>query len=688
MPEIDILHPPAAAGIGADALSTAAGPALPWTWMETIYLKGLGHSNLQAQRLMAIAFLQRAWPPAFLRELPPAFVTSRLVPAVGQPHMHRRADATELGTTLYDLTEAFVSNYASALGQDGGDEGRRHQRELLRGLLAPLGRSGNARPLVQAFVGAAAAAAEAADLAGAADDPAEAEAWGLELLALLSAANHALRYIGSGSFALLLHRGLLRTAVTSLRPSNSPQLLLAAGKWLRLLPLPLLQPSGPLHALAGPWVTEACMSKLPALVSGYMQRCLEGGCLPAEQEADAGGLTRLVLLVLGPSLVGEQQQQRRQLVATALEPLQACLGGLYRRPHQPRGLARAALQLLRELLLAEAPLPGRERAEPSPLPLTGALFALLHGSPAVEELTCMSRMATAAAFFHPAADAAGSAAERQPPLAELAELAVKCESSLLLMMQRSPSTPPGGAARTWAGRLAESLSVFLAAFAESYKARGGAPVPGLLLGLVHNAAKALSDAAGHLDSLLPAAAAASVSPCLEAALAHQAAASAGDSDACTRALRLSWYATAGLLRLQGTLEARGAASPLPPELQARLLVVAVAAIATAKSRAHHSLAPQLHCVRVLLPTLVHNNGTSVLQQPALCAAVDQDSSSANGSSNGSIVTLEDTLSWIYSACCKALKALARYRSSSLLASFMTTCLHPSLFDISSDKDPR
>ena len=805
---------------------------------------------MQAQRLVALSFLGRDWTPASLCTLPPAFVSGCLVPALGQQHVVQRkcegsnsssTSSSNGSTNMFEVGAAFVGRYCAALATP------RQQQELLRGLLEPLARGGCTRVFVQMCAMAAAAAAEAmapgtADIAatpapaptGRTGGP-EQEAVSSELMALLSAVLHSHKDIGTGLLALTLYSGLLRVA-TSAIPITSAGLLLAAGRWLHSLPLLLLQPGGPLRGPAAQWVVEASIARLPALVAPYLHggsgqstsdsrggtSSLDGRVGEKEAEAaqeeeeeakswqaDAGGLARLLLLVEAPR---QQQQQRQQapghsielpaaeaapaaapagvagaaLLETALEPLAATLGGLYRRAHQRHGAPRRALLLLQELLLAAKPLPGCQqqqwqqqdgeewpheeeeegeqqqqvghaqqqqqqqersggRGRDSELwPVQGWLVRLVRTGPVVGELCSFGQLVAACAFFP------GPGPNQQQDKGEEEEaqamLAVGCIAALLTLLLREQQQlgQEGQAEASWraARQLADALADFLQYFIEAAANSTVAPArAAVMLGLVSDAARALAAVAataavpGSLNGSrsgrssifqqqqwgpvrqAPLPSFQKVAAALCAVLQHQAAATAADLPAgatraaaagATRCWRLSWFAAAGLLHLQTSLDDCGGVDPLPPELLAQLLVATVTALPEAHKRDSHSLTSQVRCLRSLLPALVRSTvgmdeaqqaelqhgQVPVLRQPALCAAVAAARVPAgpglpvSRSPGLPVTSLAAVLTWIYQSAWAALKAV-KYRRTSLLAVSVSACLQPVLFEVgTSPDDPR
>ncbi|WIA08744.1 hypothetical protein OEZ85_008167 [Tetradesmus obliquus] len=80
------------------------GDALPmaFCWTSVIWTLALQHKNLQVQRMALKTLLKRHWPPAVLAQLPLAFFTGTLLPALMSP-IHHKWTVSEAGSELLQL---------------------------------------------------------------------------------------------------------------------------------------------------------------------------------------------------------------------------------------------------------------------------------------------------------------------------------------------------------------------------------------------------------------------------------------------------------------------------------------------------------------------------------------------------------------------------------------------------------
>ena len=240
-----------AEGLEGPAHADPAGPAtpaLPFPWMRVLWLKGLTHSNPHVQRMAAAALLSRAWASeapgaaAYLRSVPAAFLAGDLLPALGQPHVHRGEAGAATATAAAGASVAGDGPGSGAGGSGSSGSGQREEEhsavtaqavllvrrycavagpaargELLRRLLDQLAGRDPTRMLLLVGVKLSKAvgeaiAAEQGVLSAEKEPEAPATAgsgggWAAELVALLRAAVKGCAGFGTSTFALGVYAG-------------------------------------------------------------------------------------------------------------------------------------------------------------------------------------------------------------------------------------------------------------------------------------------------------------------------------------------------------------------------------------------------------------------------------------------------------------------------------------------------
>jgi len=373
---LDALHPPASAPAAAakagGGAAEAAAPALPFAWMGVLWARALEHRNPQVSRAALAALCRRAWPPAALADVSPAFLADVLLPAL-LGFAHQRPSP---GFSATVEVGALLRSWAAVAPAAA-------QRALFGRFTAAMASRALPRLGMQAALTAFAAAAEAATAAAGGGDAstassvaaspsaaaAEAAAWRAGTLRDVRAALGVLQSYYGRAFKAANQRSLLELAAR-LCPLREPAAVDAAAALLADFPPSALARGGQLHDVASAWLGAGGDAVGAARVEGAFERCFylpsrsptAAAAAPMGREELAAwragaAQTAAMLLAAGGGVAAAA-------AGSAFATLEVHCRQVSSRPYVQRGVQERTLLLLRALqdaalsVAAAPPAPG------------------------------------------------------------------------------------------------------------------------------------------------------------------------------------------------------------------------------------------------------------------------------------------------------------------------------------------
>ena len=732
-PQVDRLHLPETSlplelSTSDNAIEIDCIVKLPLSWVLLLWRMALEHRHIAAQKIAALTFLQRAWPPEVLAELPPSFSAEVLLPILGQPVLQRG----DLSDEIQNLVLRFFQNWSAALPME-------KRGELLLGLLSTMAGAQQQQSIITFAAKALVAATTLEELASA--PPLLNKDLQAEFLKSAAAAAAAQPGYGANIVAMKVYLALVSAATTCIVIDSLATLVLVT-KWLDAVPLALLQPGGLIQGPLLAWLRNKQQGELMGifgdLLHGYSDYVYRSGGFEMDYDVSAfineGKSVSPREVAVAALVVCETDESRYSQISVgaAMSPWSVYMT-------KSSVSVDTGLPLLMALLAASTSLTGGAPAPTSALQIymikiliqiVGTLtsgaerhMAWLATMTESSALTDLERQITAAcvdgnispeaAFNKDSVLPASYLSNRQTSLdslqciagaarllestnnrgLEVKENAVATAAKFVVMCAEIyprlfAEYPPATSSReedvgahalnAQRARLEVAISLLRPLVACSTHA---------VCGISESedvASAAVSLIGSLLDALQIVAANTPESQAKEPARKKKRKNSVKLEPLTLHSWTnlLSWRAIDGLL---------GAVSlqTLPVELQSRIFVAAVYGLATAPEGSN-ALIPFIRCVRALLPLLVQNHEAFV---PAVLASTCQTSATAMASLSSSSTqaveskvsvpanaSLDAVIRWMGEVLIAALSLNTRKRTG-MAAAVLSCCLHPCLFQI-------